>query len=405
MFVIIWIIISIIVFSVIVLAHEYWHFKRARIFGVKVEEFWLGIPPRAKHIYTDKKWTKYTLNWLPIGWFVKLKWEDFKDMSEDSINSKNLLKQSIIVLAWITMNFLLAVIIFSILFFIWIKPIWINTKIENNLWLKIIPTLEDAKKSWLIKTYSWVLLSPLEWSIAKKSWIKEFDLVIKVNNEDLKDIKSLKSIISQNPKNPINLTILRRIWECEIKNINKCEKQEIKITLIPDENWKIWSYLIENQEIDTDFIYKLWFIDSIKAWINETYGQIILTFKALKIIGEKIFNPKTPLERQEAISQISWPIWIIDFITSSYSNWIKFILIIWAIISINLWVFNLLPIPALDWWRFIFIILQSFLSLFWKKKYIFKQIEWIIHMMFFIFLIALSIIIAYNDINKIINKN
>ena len=70
--IIIWIIVSIILFSVIVLVHELWHFTAARKFWVRVEEFWLGIPPRAKKLFRDKKWTLFTLNWLPIWWFVKL---------------------------------------------------------------------------------------------------------------------------------------------------------------------------------------------------------------------------------------------------------------------------------------------------------------------------------------------
>ena len=61
MMILLWIVTSIIIFSIIVLAHEYGHFKTARIFWVRVEEFWLGIPPRAKKLLTDKKWTLFTL--------------------------------------------------------------------------------------------------------------------------------------------------------------------------------------------------------------------------------------------------------------------------------------------------------------------------------------------------------
>jgi regulator of sigma E protease len=84
------------------------------------------------------------------------------------------------------------------------------------------------------------------------------------------------------------------------------------------------------------------------------------------------------------------------------SQWIIFIIIIWAIISINLWIFNLLPIPALDWWRFLFIVINSITQKLFRKKILNENIEWLIHVLFFIILIALSLIIAYNDINKII---
>ena len=181
---------------------------------------------------------------------------------------------------------------------------------------------------------------------------------------------------------------------------------EIKVirNITPSNEWKIWSYLSDNITLNQDFEYKYSFFESIKFWFIETYNQSLLTLKWLNILIKKIFNPETPKERDEAIKQVSWPIWIVDFITSSITWWISFLIILWAIISINLWVFNLLPIPALDWWRFIFIVINwSIKKIFWKKI-INDYIESFIHILFFVFLIALSILIAYNDIVKIINN-
>lgn len=67
------IILALVIFSVIVFFHELGHFSMAKRFGVKVDEFGIGIPPRAATIATDKDGTIYTLNWLPIGGFVKMK--------------------------------------------------------------------------------------------------------------------------------------------------------------------------------------------------------------------------------------------------------------------------------------------------------------------------------------------
>ncbi len=64
---------TLLVFSVIVFFHELGHFLAARRAGIRVEEFGLGIPPRAKTLGTDAYGTEYTLNWLPIGGFVRLK--------------------------------------------------------------------------------------------------------------------------------------------------------------------------------------------------------------------------------------------------------------------------------------------------------------------------------------------
>jgi regulator of sigma E protease len=67
------IILALFVFFVVVFLHEMGHFLVARWSGVKVLEFGIGIPPRLKKIFRDKKGTEWTLNWLPIGGFVRLK--------------------------------------------------------------------------------------------------------------------------------------------------------------------------------------------------------------------------------------------------------------------------------------------------------------------------------------------
>jgi len=386
-----WIIVAILIFSVIILVHEYGHFKASRIFGVKVEEFGLGIPPKAKKLFTDKKGTNYTLNWLPLWWFVRLKWENIHSLKNkddsDALINKPAWQASIIILAWVFMNFLLATVIFSILFFFWVKPIWINTKIETNLDVKLIPTYQQAIKNWVLIKSPWIILQPVKGSVAEKAWIKGGDILFSVNNININSPRELIKIIWNNPLKEVNLNINNKI---------------IKIT--PSKKWQIWAYVWENIKINKEFEYKYWFFESIKYWGIETYNQSILTFKAIWILARKIFNPETKKERQEAIEQMKWPIGMADFISHSISAWLIFLIILWAIISINLWVFNLLPIPALDWWRFIFILINSLvLFIFWRKALNEKN-ENIINLIFFIILIALSLLIAYNDINNIINK-
>lgn len=67
------ILLALFVFFIVVFIHEMGHFLVARWSGVKVLEFGIGIPPRLKKIFRDKKGTDWTLNWLPIGGFVRLK--------------------------------------------------------------------------------------------------------------------------------------------------------------------------------------------------------------------------------------------------------------------------------------------------------------------------------------------
>ena len=402
----IWILVAIIMFSMIVIIHEFWHFSAARKFWVKVEEFWLWIPPKAKELFTDKKWTIFTLNWLPIWGFVRLKGEnpaglENKDDSEALCN-KSYIAQSVIILGWVFMNFLLAIIIFSILFFVWVKPVWINNKIETNLDLKLIPTQQQAIESWLLQEWKWILLYPVEWSIAEKSGIQEGDNLLEIDWKIINWPEDAMGIIWASNNSEVVLTVIRKIECGQTEQCLNHTQYSLKIT--PNWDWKIWSYLSPNISINDEFEYKYWVIESIKHWILETYNQSLLTVKAIWILVKKLVNPETPQERTQAVENMRWPIGIVDLVANSLEAWIIFLLILSAIISINLWVFNLLPIPALDWWRFVFISINAFIAkIFWKEA-ITQNLENLIHVFFFIVLIALSILIWYNDVVNIINR-
>ena len=76
------IVIWVLMFMTLVILHELWHFTAARKSGTKVLEFGIGIPPKICKLRTDKKWTEYTLNAIPLGWFCRLKWEDPSNKSD-----------------------------------------------------------------------------------------------------------------------------------------------------------------------------------------------------------------------------------------------------------------------------------------------------------------------------------
>ena len=106
------------ILSVLVLVHEFGHFISARIFGIRVEEFGFGLPPRAKKLFT--KWgTVFTLNWLPIGGFVKLYGEEYSDGDEvvagdaGRVYDKPARVRAVVFVAGVIMNFLLGIFLFA----------------------------------------------------------------------------------------------------------------------------------------------------------------------------------------------------------------------------------------------------------------------------------------------------
>src|SRR5688500_16814454 len=98
---------------VLVVIHELGHFIVARRSGVRVHEFGIGFPPRAKVLGTDSKGTTYTLNWLPIGGFVKLEGEEGESVEDDAFVNKPLRTRLAILLAGVFMNLVLAFVVFA----------------------------------------------------------------------------------------------------------------------------------------------------------------------------------------------------------------------------------------------------------------------------------------------------
>ena len=442
---------SFFIFSIMVVLHELWHYSVAKFFGIHVDEFGLWIPPRAKKLWKNASWTLFSLNWIPLGWFVKIageseisfeyfdkkgvklslenietllmKHDDIFDIKKEKISKaerkylkarlknyhpgknffeKNIFQKSAVLLAGVIMNFLLAGVIFSSLFFVGVSPVGINTFLPSSYDSKLIPTLSDALENWFIQENPGIVLFPTPWSIAEKSWIMQEDILIQIDWNTL-GIDEIPQYIQSKKWEEIELYIERKtICPSENQGQELCATKEYKsIQLAPNSEGKIWSYLAPNYSINNDFNYKYSLWNAIKYGFLETYSQIQLTFSGLKLLWKNVFFPETPEERSEAIEKVSGPIGIVSLITDSLAGGIMLLFILWAIISVNLWVFNLLPIPALDGWRLLLLWIRSIFEILFGKNEISGKIENLIHVIFFLLLIALSLIIAYNDIIKI----
>lgn len=112
----------------LVVIHEFGHFVMARRAGVRVHEFGIGFPPRAKVIARDAE-TVYTLNWLPIGGFVRLEAEEGESTDPRAFVNQGLMTRLVILLAGVVMNLLLAFLIFTVIAGI-ADPVW-NTRIAS----------------------------------------------------------------------------------------------------------------------------------------------------------------------------------------------------------------------------------------------------------------------------------
>ncbi|MBU0668209.1 site-2 protease family protein, partial [Patescibacteria group bacterium] len=169
----------IVIFSVLVLIHEWGHFYAARKAGVAVEEFGFGLPPRILGKKVGD--TLYSVNWIPFGGFVKLLGENAHDpkllKNKKSFVAKKPLVRLLIVTAGVLMNFVLAIVLLTIGFTFGIQPLIISTD-------DVFANLENGN----IQTVQGILVKDVkEGGVAHNAGLRANDRIISVNGEDVVD--------------------------------------------------------------------------------------------------------------------------------------------------------------------------------------------------------------------------
>lgn len=378
-------------FMSLVLIHEFGHFITAKKSWVKVLEFGIWIPPKACKLWTDKSWTEYTLNRIPLGWFVRLKWEDPKNPDEfnakDSLITAKLRKKIIIMIAWVFMNFLFAWILFTAIFTAWVKPISVIP--ENALVSQsksyLMSTISFLEKNWFIsgdiqKSQAMVetVMPDMLWA---KLWIQSWDII---------------SLINTTPINTWNIgkTLQGSIWKEFQITINRNNQTIIQSWQCPNDQCLLWISIVSSWNIEIREI-KAPFKQALVMWLQEIKAETNLTLSALWKLWKDLvsFNGK---RIKESLNKLAWPAWAIKFGDKliQEQDWMAYLWFAWMI-SLALAIFNILPIPALDGWR----ILWSLIQRAWRfkaEKYF--NIEWYINLVFFVLLMWLGIYILFKDL-------
>jgi len=392
MYTIISIFVTLFILMFLVVIHEFGHFWTAKKSWVKVLEFGIWIPPKIYKYKTDESGTDYTINAIPLGGFVRLKWEDPKDTEDfnapDSFIMANFWKKTAILLAGIFMNFAFAWIVLTMLFTFWTKPFaiipenWSNIKLDSFM----VPTIEKLQNNWFIK-YDWeqtLVSTVITWSLADRAWILSGDIILSINDIEVNNLTITKEL-SKNIWNKINISYIRD-WQTKNTSLD-CPEENCIIWII-SEYWEEYQKQIKDLKIK--FPIHIAMLNSFK----EIYTQTALTFSimwkfALNIIS---FDQK---EIKSSVDKFSGPVAMVKLFekTAETGDFFDFLLIT-VMISIALGAFNLLPIPALDGWRLLGVIIQTVFRL-PKDKYF--NIEWYINMIFFVLLMWLWIFIMIKD--------
>jgi len=342
---------AILILSFLIFFHELGHFLIAKLLKVKVEVFSIGFGK--KLICKEFKGTKWCISAIPLGGYVQMKGQDdlhptLKNYDKDSYLSKTPFEKILILLGGPLFNFLLAFIIYLFIAF--------------NGWPKLAPVIGDIIPN----------------SPASKV-LKPNDKIVKINNKKIKSWDDIPYIVEQS----------------EILNIVvKRGNEYIKVTLKP------------KVEITKNI-----FNEPIKRKVIgiTPKGEIIKVhysfFEAIKVAYDKFINDSLLIIKGVqklitgaiGIENLSGPIGIVDVTAKVANLGLVPLLLLTALLSVNLGVLNLLPIPALDGGHIMFNLYEAIF-----KKEINEEIMLKLTIGGWVILGFLMVVGIYNDITRLI---
>lgn len=351
-------IISILIFflvlSVLVLVHEFGHYWVAKKSGVWVEEFGLGIPPRAWGKVIGK--TLYSINWLPFGGFVRLHGEDSTSdhiHPEISFMHKSKKARAAIVVAGVVMNFLLAIVAFSIGYTFSGFP----RETEN---VKIVGIAENSP--------------------AKEIGLTEGDVVREVNGERAASNEGFVSLVEKYKGQDVDLKVERN---SEMLNFHVTPRVD------HPSNQGALGVVISSTEMYWPPVWQRPFLGVYYGFKDAFFwGKVV-------VMGfGKIF---TDLAGGTVPKDIAGPVGIFALTSQAASFGILPLINFMGILSVNLAVLNIFPFPALDGGRLFFILVEG---LFGKK--VLPKFEVVVHTVGMALLLLLLFAITAYDIKRLI---
>lgn len=390
------IIISLIVFlillTILVIIHELGHYLVARKLNIKVEEFGFGFPPRAWGKKIGE--TIYSINWLPIGGFVKLYGEDEAGGGSIKIPSSELPKKDVeraffarpawqrasVVVAGVVMNVLLAAVIYYLfLGFSGFKTddfpklsdyhfFGTNEKVVDRIYIG-----EVAKNS-----------------PAEKAGMGDFDQVISINGKTVESSQFFMDEIRKNKGKPITIA-----WE------NVQTGKHAKATVTPRTNPPKGE-----GSLGVAFVAQPTYILSYTTPVQKLFSGFTLSANLavynVDVLGKLIHESIQEKSPEKIGTAVSGPVGIFKIVEQflSFPNVkerILQLLNIAGLLSVSLAFFNILPIPALDGGRLFFILFE------WVTgKKVNQQVETLIHTIGMVVLLALLLLVTFKDIFQFI---
>ncbi|MDD3839671.1 MAG: RIP metalloprotease RseP [Clostridia bacterium] len=329
------VLIALLCFGIIIMFHELGHFVAAKSVGIKVDEFSIGMGPK---IFKFKgKDTFYSLRVLPIGGFVKMAGEDEESNDKNAFNNQPVWKRILTIASGPLMNFILAIIVLSI--------------IGYNLGVPI-PVVDGVEPG--MPGY--------------QAGIKPGDRFISVNSVKVKSADDVRKIINDNAGKDITMSLKRG-------------QETVDVKLTPT-----WDEELQMTRIGINFKVTNTLHDSITYGFKQTINLIYLMIQGL---GQLIFG-------KADMGNVIGPVGIISEVGKAAQVGIFNLLWLVTIITINLGIINLIPFPALDGGRLIFLIIEGI-----RRKPVDRTKEGLVHFTGFALLMLLMLYITFKDIIRL----
>ncbi len=385
------ILLFIVILGVLVVVHEWGHYYSAKKFGIKVHEFGFGYPPRAFGWYRDPKtkkivwiWGKgksslketvsgneqnsefpgmlWSINWLPLGGFVRIKGENGERAKEaDSFGYHKAWKRITVLAAGVIMNFILAAVVLGFGFMIGLP-----TDLSEGI----------DKHAQIVEAPSVIVESVEEGLPADVAGMVFGDKITSVDGVLVAGANDLIEYIKTHGDNEVTVRIMRGQEELDIK---------LTPTVTDGESAPRLGISIAEAGI----IRYPWYIAIYKGFAAAGIGLITIFVSFYYLIGSLVTG-------QGLMFDIAGPVGIAQIVGQSAKLGFHYVLNVVAMLSLSLAAINILPIPALDGGRILFIIIEKIIGRPVSMKY-----EQLAHTIGFLLLMALVVVVTWRDIAKL----
>ena len=353
------ILIAVLTFGLLILIHEFGHYIFARIFGVTVKEFSIGMGPKLLWYDSKKTGIRYSLAALPLGGFVSMAGEDEESSDPNSFDKKPAWQRFIITAAGATINILAGFLAMVI--------------------LCSVSVGEGKTPLGSTVVHDFVVSDQLTHS-SKDYGLLEGDKILEVNGKRVTILDELSYEIMRNGDKPIDLLVERT------SIVGEQEKTEV--ILLSD---VVFPTAVEQEQTFGQMDFRV-------KGVKQTFGSVMShgfqkSVLIVRMCWESIFDLITG---RYTLAAVSGPVGISSAIGDAARAGFTSLLYIVALISINLGVMNLLPLPALDGGRLLCILIEMV-----TRKKLPARVEGLVHGICLALLLGFSVIIMFKDIFQI----